>query len=751
MTMHILPDIERKRPKILYGLCFSFFLSAFALAQDGKPGGKSGGAENARPLGQQVESQRTGNQPPDNRTQAPHNEPIDSKASKVTSLDADHPFPRRLVALPFPADAEWLNTDRPLPLNALRGRFVMLDFWTYCCINCMHVLPELKKLEHAYPDDLVVIGVHSAKFDTEKESKNIADAVLRYEIEHPVINDSQHRVWNAYGVQSWPTVLLIDPEGYVVYGRAGEFESGEFEHLIKTALPYYRAKKVLADTPLEFKSLAEQSEPTALRFPGKVLADEVGGRIFIADSNHNRIVVSKFDGEVIFNIGSGVIGRDDGVGEDASFHHPQGMTLVGETLYVADTGNHLLRKVDLEHQQVTTVAGTGQKGSGWPGIESARASGSLPERWLGKPLETPLGSPWAVWHHDNDLYIAMAGPHQIWKMPLDEREIGPYAGNGREDIVDGPLLPKVPYELGSCSFAQPSGLAGDDTWLYVADSEGSSIRAVPFNVENETRTVVGTADLPQARLFTFGDQDGARHKAQLQHALGIVQHDGTLYVADTYNNKIKAVNAKTGDVTTIAGVANLFDEPAGISYAAGKLYVADTNNHQIRTIDLRQDYHVETLQLVGLEVPQNSAAKKDKKKKRPSFPGAKRVMVKTQTVRSEKGKIKLHVELKLPKDWKINPGAPMGYLLESVGEVGVVDRTKLGEYKIVKPPKAKFDILVPATESGTDRLQLSLNYYHCQGDPSAGICKTGSVIWEIPIKIDAAAKQSQVEIKYDVP
>ncbi len=204
-------------------------------------------------------------------------------------------------------------------------------------------------------------------------------------------------------------------------------------------------------------------------------------------------------------------------------------------------------------------------------------------------------------------------------------------------------------------------------------------------------------------------------------------------------------------MTTIAGVAGAFDEPAGISYAAGKLYVADTNNHRIRTIDLRQDYHVETLQFVGLEAPQKSAADKKKKKKRPSFPGAKRVAVKPQTVRSEKGKLKLHVELKLPKDWKINPAAPMGYLLESVGEVGVVDRTKLGKYKIVKPPKAKFEILVPAATSGVDRLQLSLNYYHCQGDPATGICKTGSVIWEVPIKIDAIAKQAQVEIKYDVP
>jgi sugar lactone lactonase YvrE len=200
----------------------------------------------------------------------------------------------------------------------------------------------------------------------------------------------------------------------------------------------------------------------------------------------------------------------------------------------------------------------------------------------------------------------MAGPHQIWKMPLDESEIGPYAGNGREDISDGRLLPRIPYQRGSSSFAQPSGLAGDKNWLYVADSEGSAIRAVPFDPSKEVETIVGT----QGSLFTFGDVDGGAGDARLQHALGIVYHEGVLYVADTYNNKIKVIDPKARTSRTLVGTGKpgktdspaAFDEPAGISYAAGKLYVADTNNHLIRTVDLKTRV-VKTLTIDGLTSP----------------------------------------------------------------------------------------------------------------------------------------------------
>ena len=532
-------------------------------------------------------------------------------AANENQAPLENPFARRISIPDFPKGMEWLNTSKPLTKQDLQGKFVVLDFWTYCCINCIHILPELKKLEKAYPNELVVIGVHSAKFEAEKETKNIEEAILRYEIEHPVINDADHRIWDMFGVRSWPTVLMIDPEGNAIWGTGGEVEFATLDAVLKAGIPYYAQQGTLNRTPMKFDLLADQQDPTPLRFPGKVLADEAGQRLFIADSNHNRIVVASLDGQLLDTIGSEAIGRDDGSYDKASFDHLQGMALDGDTLYVADTENQLLRKVDLKSKQVTTIAGTGvQRRGAWPGMENVELTGELPTRFVSQPLETAINSPWALWVHEDALYIAMAGPHQIWKMPLDESEIGPYAGNGREDIVDGPLLPPVPFQQGFSSFAQPSGLASDGEWLFVADSEGSSIRAVPFDPRRQVRTIVGTANLPHGRLFEFGDVDGARDKVRLQHCLCVAYHDGKIYVADTYNNKVKVVDAKTGATKTVAGTGEpgsadapaQFDEPAGIAYANGMIYVADTNNHLIRTIDLATG-SVGRLEIQGLVAP----------------------------------------------------------------------------------------------------------------------------------------------------
>ncbi|MGD0901029.1 MAG: thioredoxin-like domain-containing protein, partial [Thermoguttaceae bacterium] len=218
------------------------------------------------------------------------------------------PFAHRQKVPPLPAGTRWLNTAGPIELADLRGKFVLVDFWTYCCINCMHILPELNKLEHAYPKNLVVVGVHSAKFATEQESQNIAEAIQRYKIEHPVINDANHAVWEQFGVEAWPTVLLIDPEGYAVWGTSGEITSEQVDRVLRGAIPYYREKGLLDETPLRFGMLAARAQPAPLRFPGKILADEAHGRLFIADSNHNRIVIARLDGTLLDVIGSGAAG-----------------------------------------------------------------------------------------------------------------------------------------------------------------------------------------------------------------------------------------------------------------------------------------------------------------------------------------------------------------------------------------------------------------------------------------------------------
>jgi DNA-binding beta-propeller fold protein YncE len=521
----------------------------------------------------------------------------EAKPSKQAD-DDQNPFAKRIDVPEFPERLEWLNTGRPLTKKDLKGKFVILDFWTYCCINCMHILPELKKLEEKYKDDLVVIGVHSAKFDGEKDTESIRKAILRYEIAHPVINDAEHEVWNIYGVQSWPTIVLIDPEGKYCARNSGEFKAEDVMPIMDKAVAYYKKKGLLVKAPVKLD--LEKIPSTPLRFPGKLLADAKSKRLFIADSNHNRIVIAGLDGKLQDVIGSGTQGKANGDFQTATFNHPQGLALKGDTLYVADNENHMLRKVDLKAKQVTTIAGDGEQ-----------AAGARREWSEGKPKLIQLNSPWDLWIDGDDLYIAMAGPHQIWKMPLDESEIGPYAGNGREDIVDGPLLPEEPYESGYASFAQPSGLTSDGKSLFVADSEGSSIRAVPLpDKGKEVTTVLGTSELRVGRLFQFGDVDGPKEKAQLQHCLAVAYQGGNIYVADTYNNKIKVVDAATGDAETIAGTGEAalsddkpsFDQPAGLSIAGGKLYVADTNNHAVRVIDLKTK-KVSTLAIEGLSAP----------------------------------------------------------------------------------------------------------------------------------------------------
>jgi len=663
---------------------------------------------------------------------------------------SESPFRERVKVPPFPEGLSWINTAGPIQLSDLRGKFVLVDFWTYCCINCIHILPELKKLETAYPNNLVVIGVHSAKFAAEQDSKNIAEAVLRYRIEHPVVNDSNRVLWDRFGVNAWPTVMLIDPEGYAVWGTSGEITFEQVDAVLKPAVAYYRKRKLLDETPLRFDLEAYKARATPLSFPGKVLADGAGGRLFIADSNHNRIVIAGLDGKLLAVIGSGATGAKDGDFASAQFNQPQGMALDGETLYVADTENHLIRKVDLEAKTVTTIAGTGRQNRDRPPVGKMPAARAI-----------ALSSPWDLWFHKGDLFVAMAGAHQIWKMRLERAILGPYAGNGREDIVDGPLLSKRPYQPGYSSFAQPSGLTSDGTWLFVADSEGSSIRAVPFDPRKEVKTVVGTSKLPSARLFTFGDVDGAAQQARLQHALGVTFWEGRLYVADTYNSKIKVVDPASGETRTLAGDGTpglsdsppRFNEPAGISASAGKLFVADTNNHLIRVLDLA-DKKVTTLTIAGLQAPKAAAARESAR----TSPGVTEQKLAPASVKPEGGAIRLAVALEFPPDHKLNISAPLFYRVDRVapsGEAaeakspaGVVRSDVLGKTTRVKTPAASFEIPLPVDPaSGSDTLRVTVDYYYCREGADA-ICKAGSAAWLVPIKLSPDAAGATVALSH---
>ena len=485
-------------------------------------------------------------------------------AGSVQSAQEGPPLPidlpeARVRAPELTGGAGWLNTDRPLTIAGLRGKVIILDFWTYCCINCMHVLPELKRLERKYAAGLVVIGVHSAKFTNEGHTAHIEQAVRRYGVEHPVVNDRDFTIWQAYGVRAWPTLLVIDTGGRVVGGVSGEGHGALMDELVGALVAEGQANGSLDATP---RFVATRPAPAAglLRYPGKIAVDEASGRVVIADTNHHRIVVAAVDGQITRVIGSGEGGADDGEFARARFRHPQGLAVADDIVYVADTGNHLIRSVDLESGVVSTVAGTGEQAR-----QAAGAGGD------GRAVD--LNSPWDLTVADGSLFIAMAGPHQIWVLEPESGGVGPYAGTGREAREDGPRW--------EAAFAQPSGITADDRFLYVADSETSSIRSIDRHTDR-VDTVVGVD------LFEFGDRDGVGDEVRLQHPLGITAWKGLVYVADTYNHKVKILDPVTRRMQTLAGTGEpdaLF-EPGGLAVGLGWLWVADTNHHEVKVIDL---------------------------------------------------------------------------------------------------------------------------------------------------------------------
>ena len=433
----------------------------------------------------------------------------------------------------------------------------------------MHALPQLAELEAEYRDEMVVVGVHSAKFTQEKSLDNVRQAVLRYDIKHPVANDSGFEVWRQWGVRAWPTFMFVSPEGTVLGKHEGEFDRDALDKAIAGLIADYDAKGLIDRSPMHFTLERDKMSDGPLSFPGKVLADKESDTLVVADSNHNRLVVAGLDGQVRAMVGSGAAGLRDGDFASARFRDPQGIALTGDQIYVADTKNHAIRRVNLSEGNVITLAGTGQP--------APRFSSGGPAR------STRIKSPWDVALSEANLYIAMAGFHQIWRLDLVSGSIAPHAGSGRENIVDGPL--------DSAQLAQPSGIVSDGSKLYFADSETSAIRTAEVDAAGVVSTIVGED------LFSFGDLDGPGKSARLQHPLGVDLAGGFLYLTDTYNNKVKRIELVTGEVTTLFGTGQpgledgygkqaSFHEPAGLSVAGDLIFVADTNNHAIRVADI---------------------------------------------------------------------------------------------------------------------------------------------------------------------
>ncbi|MET8958347.1 thioredoxin-like domain-containing protein [Streptomyces sp. NPDC004074] len=474
----------------------------------------------------------------------------------------NHSAPRRVrVRAPeLIGKGGWLNTGgEQYTLADLRGRIVILDFWTFCCINCLHVLDELRELEEKHRDTVVIIGVHSPKFVHEAEHQAVVDAVERYGVEHPVLDDPELATWKQYAVRAWPTLVVIDPEGYVVAQHAGEGHAHAIARLVAELEEEHAAKGTLrrGDGPY----VAPEPSPTSLRFPGKALLLP-SGTFLVSDTTRHQLVELAADGEeVVRRIGSGARGFADGPADAAAFSEPQGLALLDDgAVVVADTVNHALRRLDLATGEVTTLAGTGRQW--WQGSPTS-----------GPAREVDLSSPWDVAVFGGRVWIAMAGVHQLWTYDPESASVAVTAGTTNEGLVDGPG--------DEAWFAQPSGLAvsTDGERLWLADSETSALRWV--DRDGAVRTAVGTG------LFDFGHRDGAAEQALLQHPLGVTAlPDGSVAVSDTYNHALRRYDPATGEVSTLATDLR---EPSDAVLVGEDIVVVESARHRLTRLRLPEE------------------------------------------------------------------------------------------------------------------------------------------------------------------
>ena len=494
----------------------------------------------------------------------------------------------QLLPLDFDANATWLNTSTPLFFSRqLKGKVVVLDFWTLCCINCQHILSDLALLESRFASNsLAVVGVHSAKFDNEKNSEAVRSAVVRYDIRHPCLNDPKMIWWYALGISAWPTLLVISPQGRIITRLIGETHSQDLQDIVAAALEYYGEQGLLSTAPLPIALEKDSIDKTrsGLRFPGKIATDLKRSRLFIADSGNHRIVILDSDtGQFIDDIGGNGPGLQDGGFTTASFNRPQGLAYSAEldVLYVADTESHAVRSVDLRTKTVSTLVGNGTRQSDLVGGNRGR--------------NQSLNSPWDVVIDSNGtLVVAMAGQHQIWRVDPSSGIAFSISGTGQEANKNGGAAV-------TC-WAQPSGLTIVGRTLYVADSESSSIRSLDVD-GLIARGCVGGDPFFSDNLFSFGDRDrdGGGGDALLQHPLAVLAlSPGEVLVADSYNHKLKMLNTETGSLQTLVGTGTAgykdglatsgcqLSEPSGLALGKnGCIFIADTNNGLIRILDLK--------------------------------------------------------------------------------------------------------------------------------------------------------------------
>mgnify|MGYP001374160326 CR=1 FL=1 len=619
----------------------------------------------------------------------------------------------------FGADNTWLNVHGPLSSGRdLNGKLLLLHFWTSSSVHCQHVLPDLAWLERKHANTpLVVVGIHSAKFAHEREDESVRQAVLRENIEHLVVVDREFEIWTRFGVRAWPTLVLISPDGRILGQLPGEGQRPVLDALIEAALELYGEQGALDPRPLPLRSERAAELAQALRFPGKVLADAASKRLWISDSGHHRVVECDLEGRFLRSFGSGEAGLLDGPAHEARLNGPQGLALFRGALFVADTLNHALRRLDLESGEVSTLAGKGELG-----YEREHALPAASAR---------LNSPWDLLALENELLIAMAGAHQLWSYDFASAALRPIAGDGAEARKDGAAR--------AASLAQPSGLALWDGRAIFADSESSSIRALEFESARVATLAGGSSD--PRNLFHFGDEDGAGSGRRFQHPLGVAvdteQGRAVVYVADTYNHKLKLLDPETGSVSAYAGdgasgwrdgecESARFSAPGGLSLCGGTLFVADTHNHAVRAVDL-DAHEVRTLSLATVPLPSPPRAAADLEvRELPTLAGAFDHGARKVRLPASGGALELRLELQPGET--LAAGAPSQFRALRIDGLAAA-RQVAGA---LESAATRIELGV----AGPGSLRVQALVYVAS---SAGECRLSSHEWRIDVELDERA------------
>lgn len=651
----------------------------------------------------------------------------------------------------FKPDLEWMNVSSPIKLEQLQGKVVILDFFTYCCINCLHVLPDLAALEDQFSvqDGVVVVGVHSAKFENEKISANILSAILRYNIDHPVINDNEATLWNELMIQCWPTLVVLSPSGFILQFYVGEGHRNRLLEFVDACASFYGDKGLLSnhDIPLDLEK--HKRGNTSLKFPGKICV--TGKNIVVSDTGHNRVLVLSKDGVVQHCIGGKDRGFQGGTFTQCRFDSPQGVVMKENIIYVADTENHAIRKIDLQKQEVTTIAGTGKQGNDKFG------GGIGTEQELSSPWDVVIG-PSPDGQTDSVLYIAMAGTHQIWVYFLTdvkwhkgkEYKQGScmrFAGSGNEENRNNNYPEKA-------SFAQPSGLTLGNTqegsFLFVADSESSTIRSVALK-DGAVKHVVGGERDPM-NLFAYGDKDGIGIDAKLQHPLGVamVTDSGSILVADSYNHKLKLVDIRKKQCNTVWGTDGevTLNEPGGLSVDSkqGLAYIADTNNHSIRILRI-QDKVMSQLPVI---FPSDTVDSPTIKLSDILKPG--KEPEKNGTISVAPGsEVKVNLLLSLPEGGHVNDEAPSKWTAviqdSSCDGAGNALFSRTGTIQ-ENSTQHLFSWKMPdSSSSGRLRLYLKAKVFYCDESKA---CRMKEKVFMQDLNIESSGASKEVQFKFPV-